>query len=323
MSQAKGLNSAFGVGIESTPGTRVVPSIFLELPPSGYKGGLKQTTNAKPTLNSPDQRYYVKSKQDISSSVELYMPFQGAEQLIKAAMGGSVGSATQGAEGLYRHTFALGNDLPSLSLYRSVDFTALSKLFSHNGSKVKKMTFTQEMEEFLKVGFEFVGMNETLPTSAATVTYPTFYGVDYTMLGTLTIGGQSYNIKACEISLENPLEEDSYKLGSRTRILVDRNAPRKVSGKFTVYLDAAAIYELFSNQTESALSFIWTSSYLAVGSASYYRMAITVPRVVFQGDAPEVEDHGPVMIELPFEAYYNGSADAITIALDNLLTSVS
>jgi hypothetical protein len=321
MAQAYGFKSVFGWDREVTPGTRVVPDKFLEILPGGYKGGLGQSAMGKPTNASSRTRRTVPSKVDVNPSVEFHMPFQGAEELIIGATGGAVASAAQGGDGLYRHTFALGDNLPSYSLYHSPDFTALSKLFSHNGCMIQKMTFTQELEEFLKLGFEFTGMNETMPSSATSPTYPTFFGVDYTMLGTLTIGGSAYTIESCEVVLENPLETDGYKLGLRTRTLLGRKSPRKVSGKFTAWLDAIALYELHANLSEVALSFIWTGP-IAAGTSNY-RLALSVPRAVIQGSPPSVDGHGPVKVELPWEAFYDGTNDELSIIIDNLLTSVS
>lgn len=321
MTQAYAYNSVFGWAREVTPGTRVAPTKFIEIKPGGYKGGLGQSVKATPTNNRSRVRRTVPSKIDINPSVEFDMPFQGIEELLIGATGGAVSSAVQGGDGVYRHTFALGDSLASYSLYHSPDFTALGKAFSHNGCMIQKLTFAQELEAFLKVSAEFSGMNESLITSAATPTYPTFYGVDYSMLGTLTIGGTAYAIETAEVTLENPLEGDGYKLGSRTRCLLGRKAPRKVSGKFSAWLDAIALYELFSSQTEVALSFIWTGP-IAAGT-SPYRLALSLPRAVMQGSPPALDGHGPVKVELPFEAFYNGSADELSIILDNLLTSVS
>src|SRR5262245_57998791 len=102
-----GTNAWLGWGQESTYGTGVVPAKWIEIMEESIEG--KQSYISKPTLRSASLTQRVKSKKSVEGSFKFNFGFEGAEQLLKHALG-SVG--TVGA-GPYVHTFSLANVLPT------------------------------------------------------------------------------------------------------------------------------------------------------------------------------------------------------------------
>ena len=314
-----GSNAVLGFGIETTWGTRVTPTKFVEIMPNGCTIGLQQKTIAKATQGSLRQQYYIKGKRTWAGNVEIYTPYQGAEYLFYAAMGGTV-TSTVISSGVYNNVFSLGNTLPvGLSFYWSPDYTNLGTAFAYAGGQCKSLTLSQEHENFLKLTAEFEGSDETQVTSSSP-TYPTFYGVSWDQVTTLTANGTAYRCTMAEFKLENPLADARFKLGQRTRIGLGRGGVRKVTGKLALELDDLTAYALFQNLTQCAIVATWTGP--VAGGANNYGLAITLPGVIFQGSPPKVNGAGPVTIEMPFEALYTGTGDEFQLTLTNLVTSV-
>ena len=317
--QAFGHRAVFGFGPETTWGTLVGPTKFLELEPGGFGIQLQQKTIVKPTQNTVRQRYYGPGKRSWNGPVAGYLPYQGAEYLFYYAMGGTVTSALV-ASGVYTNTFTLGDTLPAgLSIYWSPDYTALATAYGYSGGFIKSLTLTQEHENFIKFAVDLEGSDET-SVSQSTPTYPTFNGVHWGQVTTLTIGAVSYNCYMAEFKLENALADGRYKLGQRTRVGMGRSGVRKVSGKIQIELDQTTAYALFQNFTETSINAVWTG--LIAGGSTPFQFSITLPRVVFQGSSPKVSGLGPITLELPFESLYTGAADEIQVVMQNLTTAV-
>jgi hypothetical protein len=322
MGDSFGHRGVVGFAKESTFGTRVAPTKFLEVTPSGYSVGLQTGVVPKHVLNTVRQKYHVPKKKGVSGGMEFWMPYQGAELLFEAALG-AVSSAQIGSTGVYTHTFVPAETLPTgLSFYREPDYTGVAQAYAHIGCQIAKLTLTQDQEEFMKCAIEVLGQDET-EVAQASPTYPTFKGVDWTQVSTMTLDGQTYNVRMAELVIENALAEDRYKLGSQLRVGIGRGGVRKVSGKVEVELTAKAIYDLYRDATPFAIALAWEGP-IAAGS-THYGMTIDLPVVIPTGSTPKVDGHGPIKIELPFECFYDVATPAheVTITLSNLLTSVS
>ncbi len=294
---------------------------WARINPGGFKASFEQKPIPVPTQERVDVAEYVPSKQSVAPSVSMPMIYQGLETLIKEACGGTPTSVQIGSTGVYTHTFVLGQTVPApgLSLHWEPDGTAMSTAYRYDSAKINKLSFNQEIEKPLNLDLEFLGRLEAT-ASTDTPSYPTQRNVGWHQKTTLTANGTAVKAQLASWELDNALAEDIYLLGSQVREDITRKDQRSVTGKLKVLVDSATVYNLFRNQTEVALVTEWTGD-IAAGSTAF-KMRITIPRLVFEGTPPQVDSHGPVWVELPWKAFYNGSADIIKIELDNLLTTI-
>jgi hypothetical protein len=322
MSVALGYTAFVGIGVESTWGTGVAASMFLEASEESLK--LDQKRNWKPTLGSTSQSKSTRSKRKVSGSVKFPGIYAGMDTLLKNVMG-SVSSAQISATTVYRHTFTLSSALPvGLSFVVNRDAAAISgtSCFRYTGCQVTKLGFSQSVENFLEVTAELEGQDEEF-IALPTPTYPAFKGIDWEQLGTFTIGGTAIPAQMVELNIENPLNTDRHKLGTRLRTGLGRSSLRKISGKLELEFADLTIYNFFrSLNTAGALSIIFTGPVAA--NATNYTFEIAATNVFIQGETPNVKDPGVIKQTVPFELTADGGADnsELILYLQNLSTSV-
>lgn len=326
MSQAFGHATVVGYGEQSAWGTAVTPTAFLEAMQESMQ--LTQSAVRQGTLARAGMLRYTKSKRMVGGGVQHYMPYQGAELLLKHATGGTVASAQIGTTGVYTHTFTMAEKLPEagLTVFVARDGVAAGTgdAMKYDSCQVADLTLTQDVEGRMLLAAEFQGRDEALANAEA-ASYTGAPEVDWTELTTLTVNGGSpltVEAKLAEFKIGNPLADDRFKLGSRLRKGLGRGDLRIVTGKLELEFDSLSEYNLFRALTECAISAEWTGP-IAAGSTPY-KFRIDIPRAVFSGSTPNATDAGPISIEMPFDAFIGtGDEDEITLELDNLLTSVA
>ncbi len=319
MAQAFGYDTDFGYAEEPSFGTVTAPTNFNEINSESLQ--LTQSAIAKSTLNSAGENSYVLSKRAVGGSVEACVPFQGMELLFKNVTGGTPISTQVGATLVYNHVFVLGDDLDTyLSLYVGRDADAIGTAYNYSGCQISALTLTQDVESQLIANWEFIGKDES-KVAASAPTFPAANAADWTQVSTATFNGGTVDAMVTEFKIENPLAEDRYKLGDRTRKGVGRSDTRKITGKVTLEFDDVAEYDLFRDSTETAIIMEWVGAVADAGEE--YKFKITVPRAVFNGTTPNASEAGPLQMDMTFNGFTGtGAEDAITFEINNLLTTI-
>lgn len=311
MALGHGYNSWLGVGVQTVFGTAVAASKWLELNSDSlkYKKGKAQ----KPSLRGLSANRVVDMKKNVEGGIGIQLPFSGAEVLLKHAFGAV---NTSGA-GPYTHTFSLAQALlVGLTLEVNRDSAAIggSSSFRYDGCHVSKWTLKQEVEDFLMLELDIVGREQTL-IAVSTPTFATFDGISWGDFTSCTINSVATEIMGFEITGDNALASDRYKLGSLTRIGSGKSGPRQITGTITAEFDALTLHALYLSQATFPIVFLYTS-----GAKT---LTITLPACRFEGDDPTVENSGPLKLTLPFRAYLSAAeGDEINAVLVNSVSSV-
>jgi hypothetical protein len=108
------LGSFVGIGKETTYGTPVAASAFLELMEGGDSMKLKAGVIAKPTLRSASAMRNVKAKKSVDGGIKVPVSFAGLEMLFKYGLGSCATGALTGSN--KQHVFTLLNSLPNTGL---------------------------------------------------------------------------------------------------------------------------------------------------------------------------------------------------------------
>jgi hypothetical protein len=311
MATGFGLNSWLAFGEESTYGTAVARTKWLEITEESIAA--KQSIISKPALRQVSASNRVQSKKDVGGAFSFQAMFEGMEKIIKHAMG--TVAAVSGA-GPYTHAFSLASALPAgltIEVVRDAAAIGGSSAFLYEGCQISKLTLKQGIEDFLMVEAEVIGEDFSLVAATAT-SFTTFNGIDWSMLTTSTLNGASIKLQAWEMTIENGLAADRFKLGQRIRLGLGRAQTRKISGKLTAEFEQVTEYNLFAAQTTLVPLVIGYDN--GLGGASNKQFTFTLPKVAIQGDPPKVADQGPIKMEISFDAFQNAAQnDEMTATL--------
>lgn len=320
--QAFGYGFSLGFAPESTYGTAVAPSGFIEI--SEESLAMVQGPEGVSTLRTAAMRDYVQGTIDVKGDITFPLFYQGAESILKAVTCGTPNSVA--TSGTNAWTFPLADAMPTgMTLYVNRDNADVgpSGAFYYTGCQFSSFTMTCDVKKPVEIKAAVVGQQE-IETATLATNYPASGVplVSFTDI-TVTINGTPITAESLEITLENPIAEDRYSLGSRLRFGQGRKDKRKVAGKVKLPFNTMTQYNLYKNFNECSIVATATSPTIAANNIPY-SMTINIPRAVFTGTTPSSKNIGPYDIEMPFEAFYNkgGPADEITLTLTNTASTI-
>lgn len=313
MAVALGLESWVALGEEVTYGTPAARTVFLEVDEESVQ--CKETIIAKPTLRNVSQSHRTRSKRDVGGPFKFQVGYEGAEKVIKHSMG-AVAAVT--GTGPYTHAATLATALPvGLTVECPRDDVAISGdgAFVYDGCQISKLTLSQAVEDILMAEVEVVGRDRTL-ASATAATFPTFNAIDWSHLLSFKIATVAVAVESWDLTIENALASDRYKLGVRTRKGIGRSAVRKITGKLTCEYEQLTEHAYFINQgTLVPIEIIYDNG---LATTSHKTLTIALPLCAIQGDDPVPSDSGPIKITLAFEAFMSAATnDEMTLTLVN------
>jgi hypothetical protein len=322
MSSYSTFGSFIGLGKETTYGTAVAASSFLELMEGGdgltFKGG----QIAKPTLRTASTMRTVKAKKSVEGTLKFPFSFGSAESILRYGLGSVVTSPLSGSN--KSHAFSLINSLPNTGLTFRVNRGEASSLLTaesiYSGCKINKIGFSLQPEGQLECSVDILGQDEAFG-AASTPTYTTTPYITWDLLTTKTIAGTDVAIQSLELNIENNLDADTYKLGSLLRQEMGRSANRKISGSFELEFTSVAHYNYFKNYTANAIVLEFDGG--VITGADHYLLNISMPNVIWQGDTPVADKVGPFKQKLNFETVATSENNDLTITLQNATASVA
>lgn len=319
MAQGFGFNHWIGIGEEVTWGTAVSRTKWFEVLDDSLE--LKQSVMPKSSLRLVSQARRLQGHQSVEGSLKFQLGFEGYEKVLKHAMGAL--AAVSGA-GPYTHAYTLAGALPvglTIESTHATDDIGGSNAFLFEGCKINKLTLAQDEEDFLLATADIVGETKAL-AAKSTPTFPTFNGIDWSMVSTFTLAGVSILdiIKSFELTIDNGLASDRFKLGARTRKEPVRGTQRKITLKVAIDYDAAAEYAYFLAQTTLiAVAITWNNG---LGAGNNKQLQIALPQMAVQSPGATVSEPGPLGLELELEAFMSSAEhDEMTATLINSTNS--
>lgn len=321
MAIAFGQNAWIGFAEEVTYNTPVTPMTkWLEITDESIAA--KQSWMSKPSLGRNSQRNKVKSRKAIDGSFKIQATFDGIERLFKHAMG--TDNLTGPVNGAYTHAFALASALPvglTVQVNRDSQNLGATTVWQYSGCQINQLTISQGIEDFLTINCSIIGADYTM-VAFASPTFPTFTGIDWEqgVSAAILLNGSTFQPQSFELTIDNNLANDRYKLGTRIRKGLGRAGVRKITGKFVVELESLTEYNFFLALLATNIQFQWTGP--GAGSTTY-QLTLNCPNIVLNGDEPSTKDGGPYLYSATFEAYQSAAAnDELTITLRNLVSAI-
>lgn len=330
-----GLQATWGFGKETTPGTAVAPSRWLEflgeafsysreaIQGEGLRGGGTYGRRA-------NRRVVVAT--GVEGSVNGELPTRGLGLLIQQMLGTNTPVVTQqGVTTAYLHTYAPGDlDGKSLTVQKRVPFAEglSASIHTYRGCKVTSWEIACANGEIATFSCDFDGIDETTATAYTTPSYAADTGLFTFKDGTIWVGGtvavsggvatrtggtQAASITGVTITGSNELKTDRRYFGNAgTKSEQTEAGYRSVSGSFETEFVNMDFYNLYRNDTKTTAELVFTSSLLAgVGYPCEFR--VLLPAIYLNGETPQVGGPDVVTATAAFDAFQDGTSPLVQI----------
>lgn len=209
---------------------------------------------------------------------------------------------------IYTHVFKVGGQLPSYTIEKQ--FLDLGQYFRYNGCKANKMTLNVTPSGFQDMTVDFMGAEEAVFTSPYTSGgYDADLGkvvFDGFSIATVEEGGVACGFATGidGLTIDNDIDGTSYVIGGAG---VRRYLPAgvvKVTGTLKTLFEAMDSYNKALNNTETSLKVVYQVG-TGVGTAGNEKVTLFIPELLLKPQAPVITGPKGVLVELPFEAYYD------------------
>jgi hypothetical protein len=306
MTIASGLLAQAGFAVETTVGTRVAPSRFVELNSSSLRLNIerieRQGLRAGRRLSygwSPGTRM-------VEGQVNLDLSAESVGMLFRAAIGGV---STTGS-GPYVHTFTPGN-LPSLSVQIGTPATnGTVHPFDFLGCFVRGWELSASANEFATMQLDLMGKDGVTTNTTATASYSQSNFFTY-VHGKLEIAGSEVCVDSVAVTGDNGLEGYHQICSTEAgKPKIKEVGQRSYGGTLQADFESLTAYNRYVNGTEAALTLTFEVSTSA-------KLVVT-GNVRFDGSTPAVTGAEILKQELPFIFTSSTSASAaFTATLTN------
>lgn len=310
---AVGIQSVLGVAAESTFGTAVTVTRFLEfnsetitrknnvIQSNGLRGGTRN-------LRRGSRR--VLASHDAAGDIVLEVPTTGMGLLFDQIMGGT---ATVTGTGPYTQTFAMGSVLgKSLTIQKQLRDPSQANIttLTYSGVKILDAEFSIAVNKILELKLTVDARDESKAIVAASPSYSATSLYNFSQATITVAGANPVNVLDAMIKVSNKADTARYFLGNQglKSEPMDSDFP-EVTGQLTAEVVDEVAFNLFTADTAASFSMVFTN-----GAAT---LTFTIPEIHYTGASPRVAGFGVVKNQLPFIAAYNGTNPGMTITTVN------
>jgi len=232
------------------------------------------------------------------------------------ALLGSVATTNVVPNYVWKHTYTIADNLPSLQIEifkDMIDTLSGDEIsFLYQGCKINTLTLAADIGEFVIITPTFVGKEEITQANQIPVLDIQNLRVFNFAQGVFKVGDSEANIYRFDITINNNLSTDrNRKLFSRYIKEPVRNAPIEVTGNIELNWEysedtkewAYTFYNNFVNGQESGFEITFEGGSLATDKKEYLKLKCD--RIFFNGESPKVGGPGIIPITFPFTAMYN------------------
>jgi hypothetical protein len=321
-------------GQETAWGTGVTPTRAIEFNSETLK---KDVTWLEPNALRAGTKYKRASRirqarSAISGDFNFDVNTLGMGMLVKNMLGSTVTTTTLVSGTAYKQVHVPG-DFRSMGLTvqvgRPEPSSGTVKPFTFAGCKISKWEFSLKDNDTPNLKLTVDGRSESTATALATASYlagaTTFDfsqatlklgGTAATATGETTItGGTAVAtiIKDITITGTAPMDVARYGLGNAGQKAEQlENGIPTITGKLTAEFNKAELYDLFSNNTTTALELDLTGA--AIGSSAYL-FSFVIPAIKIKAAPPNVAGPAIVQMSTDFEVYSDETNPVIQVKI--------
>lgn len=335
MVTATGLDAQVGVALETTVGTAVTVTKFLEfnsegfefdpsfIEPEGLRAGVKFKRGSR----------LVQSRKQVTGSLELNHATRNMGTLWKAALGSSVTTPTLVLGSAYSQSHQTG-DLLGKSLTVQVGRPEpvspyTTRAHTYAGCKVTSWEFSVSDNEVAKMSLNFDGFDESTATALATASYPVSEEFNFsqctalelggTVSGTTTLsvsGGTAVTSVVRSISFkgDNALAVERYGLGNAglKKEQLENGIPT-ITGSLEAEYNQSEFYTPFKANTSTTLRALFEGS--VISGTDKNTLEFIAPQIKIKKVTPKVDGPDIVKATVEFEVYSDGTNNPFQVLL--------
>ncbi|MFK0151201.1 phage tail tube protein [Streptomyces sp. NPDC090493] len=314
MAIGSGLGAQLGIAPETTYGTYVAPTKFIEFTKESVV--LKKTTAqsagiAAGRLVALSSRRVV-TRKEVQGSIDLEVANKGMGLLLQALMGTTVTPVQQGATTAYLQTHTLADTAgKSLTIQKGVPLTTgtvTDKSFL--GCKVTSAEFSCEVGGMLTVTFEFDGKDcdegQTLSVASYSNMSPFHFGQMALKTGTYGTETALDGIRKVSVKIERAMDvERFYANQSALKKEPITNDLVKITGSLETDYVATTLDDLHTS--DGATSMVWEFLGPIIASTYNETFRITIPAIKLDEGPPMVDGFGVVKPTFNFTGLFDGT----------------
>lgn len=325
MATGTGLDAQIGFAAETTWGTTVTPTRFVEFNSEGMK---LEPTWLEPTGLRIGMKYKRASRARISrrsagGDVEIEHATKGMGLLWRHALASTVAAPTQiAATTAYKQVHTPG-DFRGLGLTVQIGTpeagTGTVRPFTYPGCKVTGWEFSCQDNAIPRLKLTFDGRQEDTATALAAAAYLSGATVFDFSQATLKLGGTASTaagettitggvaaatiIRDITITGSAPMATDRFGLGNTgLKAQPLENGTPTITGKLAAEFSKVELYDVYTAANPIAMQFDLTGAQIGT-SGSYFLLSFILPSVKLKGAAPDVGGPDIVAMSTDFELY--------------------
>ena len=314
MAIGSGLGAQLGIAAESTYGTFVAPTKFIEFTKESLV--LKKTTAQSAGIAAgrllPLSSRRVLTRKEASGSIDLEIANKGMGLLIQALMGTTVTPVQQGATAAYLQTHTLASVAgKSLTIQKGVPLTTgtvTDKSFV--GCKVQSGEFQCGVGEMLTGTFEFDAKNcdesQTLAAASYSNMSPFHFGQMALKTGAFGAEAALDGIRKVSCKIERPQDvERFYANQSALKAEPIENDQVKITGSLETDYTATTLDDLHTS--DGSTSMVWEFVGPLIASTFFETFRVTLPSIHLDEGPPVVDGSGVVKPTFNFVGLFDGT----------------
>lgn len=319
MAIRSGLGAQLGFAAESTYGTYVAPTRFLEFTTEGLdisqepiaSQGIRKGSTVARTAR------WARNFKGGSGPVTFEVADKGFGLLFKHALGKSTITTPVGATNARLHTHVL-DDMDNLYLTAQKgvpDTGGTTRAISMLGCVVTEFEISLDVDGLLMFTptFDVRDLDTDEPLATAS------FAADDRLYGyqqaAITVDSTAADVTQMSFRVAHGMKTDRWYLkAAGTKGLPVLNAARDIGGQLTYEFQSMTEANRFVNQapgTEVPVSALLTGRTIETGFN--YQVGVKMPACRFDGELPKVAGPDVVMVTAPFTAFDNGSDAPVTV----------
>lgn len=320
---ALGHKSFIGIGAETTWGTTVARTKFLELVKGGDGIDLEEAmilTNSISNIGFDTTKHYAQGAITAGGPMIFEMPQEGAELILKNAFGAVATSTPGGGVNSRDHTFTISDALPaglSVEIHKDAPGGSPSYLFA--GCKVNQLQFQIGLDDRLRCTATIVAKDVTKVAKSAE-TLPTrrpFHFVD----GTLKWNTAAVNVSEAQITLNNQLDVERRFIGTRNIAEPIRSGNKILAtATFTAEFESIVHFDDWRAGTSRVLELIFEGEIIEGVLKYHLQLLMNLGRITKA--MPLISDEGRVTYEITAQGFRDATDKELKAVLRNTVTSV-
>ncbi|ROQ69172.1 hypothetical protein EDD93_3669 [Streptomyces sp. 840.1] len=314
MAIGSGLGAQVGIAAESTYGTYVAPTKFIEFTKEGL--ALKKTTAQSAGIAAgrllPLSSRRVVTQRQAAGSLDMEVTTKGMGVLLQTLMGTTVTPVQQATTDAYLQTHILADTAgKSLTVQKGVPLTTgtvTRKNFL--GCKIISAEFSCEVGGMLTASFEIDSKDCEETSVLAAASYPSMSPFHFMQMGlkTGTYGTEiaRSGIRKVSIKIERPMAVERFYAGaSGLKAEPISNDQVKVTGSIEMDYVDTVLDDLHTS--DAATSLVWDFSGAEIAPTYPSRFTVKLPAIRFDEAPPSVEGFDVVKPTLSFTGLYDGT----------------